>query len=243
MKSLVGDAERAWDNNEVRDWLEGEGVKVSFKHSDYLHHVPILDSTIKTLRMGANYDVDFMMDEDAFESLVYMFNNAINRNTKLTPTEMELYPELEHTWIRHCKRHNDKIEREYDLRYDKGNILLVHFDESKNPKRFEKIGRRRIFNELCEFRGYKGMNLAVRRLNEPEEEESEDAEGFEVKRDRRRNPHKHTYFIPYYCAVWIARSINAIPREYNMLLPKHILDGKAVYQSLLPNAARSRLVL
>jgi hypothetical protein len=219
MKSLVGDAERAWDNNEVRDWLEGEGVKVSFKHSDYLHHVPILDSTIKTLRMGANYDVDFMMDEDAFESLVYMFNNAINRNTKITPTEMELYPELEDTWIRHCKRHNDKIERQYDLRYEKGNILLVHFDESKNSKRFEKISRRRIFNELCEFRGYKGMNLAVRRLNEPEPEETE---------DRRRNSHKHTYFIPYYCAVWIARNIDAIPREY---------------QSLLPDAVKSRMFL
>jgi hypothetical protein len=213
MKSLLGDAERAWDNNEVRDWLESEGVKVSFKHSDYLHHIPILDSTIKTLRMGANYDVDFMMDEDAFESLVYMFNNAINRNTKLTPTEMELYPELEDTWIRHCKRHNDKTEREYDLRYEKGNILLVHFDEAKNPKRFEKIGRRRIFNELCEFRGYKGMNLAVRRLSEPEDEESD---------DRRRNPHKHIYFIPYYCAIWIARNIDAIPREYQSLLPGNV---------------------
>jgi hypothetical protein len=213
MKSLLGDAERAWDNNEVKDWRTGEGVKVSFKHSDYLHHIPILDSTIKTLRMGANYDVDFMMDEDAFESLVYMFNNAINRNTKLTPTEMELYPELEHTWIRHCKRHNDKIEREYDLRYDKGNILLVHFDESKNPKRFEKIGRRRIFNELCEFRGYKGMNLAVRRLSEPELELREE------RIDGRRNPHKHICFIPYYCAAWIARNINTIPREYRVLLP------------------------
>jgi hypothetical protein len=194
----------------VRDWLEGEGVKVSFKHSDYLHHIPVLDSTIKTLRTGANYDVDFMMDEDAFESLVYMFNNAIDRNTKITPTEMELYPELECTWIRHGKRHNDKIEREYDLRYEKGNILLVHFDESKNPKRFEKIGRRRIFNDLCEFRGYKGMNLAVKRLSEPEDEENV---------DRRRNPHKHIYFIPYYCAVWIARSIDSIPREYRVLLP------------------------
>jgi hypothetical protein len=206
-------------NNEVRDWLEGEGVKVSFKHSDYLHHIPVLDSTIKTLRMGANYDVDFMTDEDAFESSVYMFNNAVNRNTKLTPTEMELYPELEYTWTRHCKRHNDKIGREYDLRYEKGNILLVHFDESKNSKLFEKIGRRRIFNDLCEFRGYKGMNLAVKRVSEPADEESG---------DRRRNPHKHIYFIPYYCAVWIARNIDAIPREY---------------QSLLPNVVRSRLFL
>jgi hypothetical protein len=41
------------------------------------------------------------------------------------------------------------------------------------------------------------MNLAVKRLSEPEDEETA---------DRRRNPHKHIYFIPYYCAVWIARN-------------------------------------
>jgi hypothetical protein len=121
-----GDAERGWDNNEVRDWLQNEGVKVSFRHSDYIHHIPILDSTIRTLRMGCNYDVDFMMNEDSFEQLVYMFNNSIHRNTKLTPTEMEMYEALEHSWIRHCKRYNEKIEVEYDLRYEKGTILLVH---------------------------------------------------------------------------------------------------------------------
>jgi hypothetical protein len=88
---------------------------------------------------------------------------------KCAESPFTLYEELEHSWIRHCKRYNEKIEVEYDLRYQKGNILLVHFEESKNAKRFEKIGRRRQYNELCEFRGYKGMNLAVRRLGEPED--------------------------------------------------------------------------
>jgi hypothetical protein len=148
------------------------------------------------------------MNEDSFEKLVYMFDNSINRNTKSTPTELEMYEELERSWIRHCKRYNEKIEEKYDLRYEKGNILLVHFDESKNAKRFEKIGRRRQYNELCEFRGYRGMNLAVRRLNEPEDDGTTDG---------RRNPHKHIYFIPYYHAIWIARLIKTIPPEYNLL--------------------------
>jgi hypothetical protein len=57
----------------------------------------------------------------------------------------------------------------------------------------------------------KGMNLAVRRLSEPEDEETDDG---------RRNPHKHTYFIPFYDAVWVARSIDTIPPEYLILLRK-----------------------
>jgi hypothetical protein len=217
MKSLTGDAERAWDNEEVRDWLKASGVKVDFKHSDYIHHVPILDSTIRTLRMGANYDVEFMMDEDNFERLIYLFNNSVNRNTKLTPTEMETYEELEWAWIRHCQRHNKRIERDYNWRYKIGNILLVHFDESKTSKRFEKHGRRRQYNELCEFVGYVGMNLAVKRLNDDETEEHRTAKG-EV--DGRRKAHKKTYIIAFYDAVWVARNVDTLPKEYQRLLSK-----------------------
>jgi hypothetical protein len=214
MSSLTGDAERAWDNDEVKDWLKASGVKVDFRHSDYIHHVPILDSTIKTLRMGANYDIDVMMDEDNFERLVFLFNNSVNRNTKLTPTEMETYEELEWAWIRHCQRHNKRIERDYYWRYEIGNILLVHFDESKTSKRFEKHGRRRQYNELCEFVGYAGMNLAVKRLNE-DETEFRTAKG-EI--DGRRKAHKKTYIIPFYDAVWVARNVDTLPKEYDRLL-------------------------
>jgi hypothetical protein len=217
MRYLTGDAERAWDNDEVKDWLKASGVKVDFKHSDYIHHVPILDSTIRTLRMGANYDVEFMMDEDNFEQLIYLFNNSVNRNTKLTPTEMETYEELEWAWIRHCQRHNKRIERNYSWRYEIGNILLVHFDESKTSKRFEKRGRRRQYNELCEFVGYVGMNLAVKRLKDDGFEEHRTSKG-EI--DGRRKQHKQTYIIAFCDAVWVARNVDTLPREYRRLLSK-----------------------
>jgi hypothetical protein len=150
MASILADGEKAWNNPEVTSWLDEQNIYHDFKRANSFHHIPILDSSIRTLRLGCDYDVDFRADEDKFRSLVYLFNNTINKNTKLTPTEMTVYPELEHSWIRHCARHNREIEQQYDLHYEKGNILLVHFDESKTTKRFEKVGHRRAFNVLRE---------------------------------------------------------------------------------------------
>jgi hypothetical protein len=167
--------------------------------------------------MGANHGVEVMIDEDNCERLFFLFNNSVDRNTKFTPTEMETYEELEWAWIRHCQRHNKRIERDYAWRYKMGNIRLVHFDESKTSERFEKRGRRRQYNELCEFVGYVGMNLAVKRLNEnvDEDEAHRTAKG-EI--DGRRKAHKKTYTIPFYDAVWVARNVNTIPKAYQTLL-------------------------
>jgi hypothetical protein len=211
MASILADGEKAWNNPEVKSWLDEQNIYHDFKRANYFHHIPILDSSIRTLRLGCDYDVDFMADEDNFRSLVYLFNNTINKNTKLTPTEMTVYPELEHSWIRHCARHNREIEQQYDLHYEKGNTLLVHFDESKTTKRFEKVGHRRAFNVLCEFRGYSGKNLAVKRLEEAEPEIRPHVRG--------PKPKQKVYIVPYYDAVWIARSTDTLPKLYSRLTP------------------------
>jgi hypothetical protein len=211
MASILADGEKAWNNPEVKSWLDEQNIYHDFTRANYFHHIPILDSSIRTLRLGCDYDVDFMSDETKFHSLVYLFNNTINKNTKLTPTEMTIYPELEYSWIRHCERHNRAIEQQYDFHYEKGNILLVHFDESKTAKRFEKVGHRREFNTLCEFRGYSGQNLAVKRLDETTPEIDPHTRG--------PRPKQKIYIVPYYYAVWIARSIDVLPRAYAQFLP------------------------
>jgi hypothetical protein len=95
---------------------------------------------------------------------------------------------------------------------------LVHFDESKTSKRFEKHGRRRQYNELCEFVGYVGLNLAVKRLNDDEANESEEHRTSKGEIDGRRKRHKKTYIIAFYDAVWVARNVDTLPREYRRLL-------------------------
>jgi hypothetical protein len=216
--SLIADGEKGWTNHEVKNWLREQKIRVDFTQANYIHRIPILDSTMKTLRMGCNYDSEFMADPEQFEGLIHLFNNSINKTTKITPAEMEAYEELEAAWIRHCRRHNAEIERAYSSHYELGNILLVHFDESKTSKKFEKEPRKRQYSDLCEFMGYVGKNLAVQRLAETKTNadsslggvKSTPAGGLTKKGqiDKRKNPKKDVFAIPFYYAVWVARSIS-----------------------------------
>jgi hypothetical protein len=136
VKGFIGDGEKGWANHDVISGLRALGIRVDFIKSNYLHHILILDATIETLRRGCNGDNDFLADFESFSKLIYLFNHSVIKTTQLTPTEMEEYPELEWSWIRHCKRYNDQIQKEYTTNYRRGNILLVHFNQSKTDMKF-----------------------------------------------------------------------------------------------------------
>jgi hypothetical protein len=193
--------ERGWANAEVIDFLHQFRVRVDFIVGDHVHHIPILDATIRTLRRGCNGDNDFLANRACFSRLVNLYNNSVVKTTKLTPTEMEQYPELEESWIRHCKRINQEIELAYTLNYQRGNILLVHFDRGKtHSQKFMKQSTGRQYSYLCEFLKYRGKNLVVRRLDESAEQRLAPS----GRPDGRSKP--PTYIIPYYNAIWYANS-------------------------------------
>jgi hypothetical protein len=201
LRRLVGDYERGWANADVINFLDRFGVPVDFSVGDHVRHIPILDVTIKTLRRGCNGDNDLLADVNCFGRLVNLYNHSVVRTTKLTPIEMERYPELEEAWIRHCKRINQEIELAYTLNYERGNILLVHFDRGKtHAQKFMKKSTGRQYSYLCEFLKYRGKNLVVRRLDESAEQRLAPS----GRPDGRSRP--PTYIIPYYNAIWYARS-------------------------------------
>jgi hypothetical protein len=142
--------------------------------------------------MGANYDILTLANYEKFAHIVHMFNNTINRNTKLTPTEMAIYPELEWAWIRYCRKHNKKIQQKLPLHYTTGNILLVHFDESKTGKKFDKHARQ--YRDLCEFLFYDNKLAVVLPLDSEE-----------------------SLTVPLYDTVKIANSWTTLPEKYKKL--------------------------
>jgi hypothetical protein len=195
---LVGDAEKGWANNDIRKWLREHRIHADFKVGNHIRHIPILDATIKTLRKGCNGDNEFLADVGCFSQLLNLFNHSVVKTTKLTPIEMEVYPELEESWICHCKRHNREVELRYSLNYKKGNILLVHFNQSKTHRKFVKQSTGRQYSYFCEFVDYHGKNLAVKRLDE----NSEPRMAVTGKVDGRSRP--RIYLIPFYDAIYFA---------------------------------------
>jgi hypothetical protein len=138
IRRLVGDGEKGWANEDMRNWLLHLRIYPDFRVGNHIRHVPILDATIRTLRRGCNGDNEFLADFNCFTQLIDLYNHSVVKTTRLTPIEMECYPELEESWIRHCKRHNREIELRYELNYKKGNILLVHFNHAKTHRKFVK---------------------------------------------------------------------------------------------------------
>jgi hypothetical protein len=140
---LVADGESAWNNPRMKSWLESYGVTYDFNNSPFLHHVPIIDSAIHTIRNAFGLNVNLMNNDANMQQVIDYMNNSVNRDTKLTPLEMEIYPELMESWIRHCVGldHEAKAKQSSEgfFKYSPGNILMVHLDLGKTPKGFQKV--------------------------------------------------------------------------------------------------------
>jgi hypothetical protein len=107
INSITEDGKRAFISNEVQSFCNRNGIKTYFVKADFLHHIRIVDSIIKILRDIFNGDIYKMLNNDEMKKAVYYLNNSINRNTKLTPTEIKGYHPLEDIWIRRSKEHNN----------------------------------------------------------------------------------------------------------------------------------------
>jgi hypothetical protein len=89
ISSITADGELAFISKQVLDKLHGEGIETNCIKADYLNHIRMVDNVIKTLRNMFNGDVNRILDPNEMQKAIKYLNNAINRSTQLTPTEME----------------------------------------------------------------------------------------------------------------------------------------------------------
>jgi hypothetical protein len=189
--SLRGDDERAFNSLLLQRLYARYGVKTSFKKNTQLYHNKIVDSVIRTIRDGFGANEKDMEDNFKMQEVVDYLNNSVNRSTKLTPTEMETYPDLERSWIRHNQELNDDIvakQRADGLwNYVRGDILLVYVA----PTTAEKFKKKRgLFNNLGEFRQYVNGNVELKLLATNEK-----------------------IVVPIYFTKFCAKNINSVPNE------------------------------
>jgi hypothetical protein len=161
---LRGDGESAWFRGQLlQDLFKRKNIQTSFNPSKYIYHVKIIDSAIKTLRDIFKNNVHMMRDENLMQQAVEIMNNTINRNTKVTPVEMMMYPDLEYRWIRYCTQYNSKIKRKQQQKglwnYQPNDILMICIEKEKTPHMFDK--RRRTFEFLGKFIQYINGNVKV----------------------------------------------------------------------------------
>jgi hypothetical protein len=165
--SIRGDGEGAFSSARLQSLYNFYHVKTSFNGSSQIYHVKLVDAVIRTIRDGFGQNIETMNNNKAMQQMVNYLNNSVNRSTKLTPAEMEYYPELENAWIRRCQTINEQVVRRQRFEglwnYKFGDILLLSIDTSKTNSKFEK--RRRCFDKLGVFQQYLNGNVVVYLLN------------------------------------------------------------------------------
>jgi hypothetical protein len=161
--SIRGDGEASFNSKTLQSLYKHFNVKTSFNGSSQIYHVKFVDAVIRTIRDGFGQNIDSMLNNTEMQHMVDYLNNSVNRSTKLTPAEMEYYPELENAWIRRCQAINEQVVRRQQLEglwnYQYGDIILVSLDTSKTNLKFEK--RRRCFDKLGVFQQYLNGNVEV----------------------------------------------------------------------------------
>jgi hypothetical protein len=206
--SIRGDGEPAFRSTILRDLYQQYGVKTSFNGSSQIYHVKLIDAVIRLIRDGFGKNIREMQDIVKMSQMVDYINNSVNRSTKVTPAEMEAYPELENVWIRHCQAINDEVKEMQksngllDYQYD--DILLVSIDLMKSKNKFAK--RRRCFNELGVFQQYLNGNVVVHLLDA-------DLSTIEI-----------LVQVPIYFTKFCAKNKNQIPQSLLNVLNLHDFD-------------------
>jgi hypothetical protein len=161
--SIRGDGEASFNSLKLQSLYKFYNVRTSFNGSSQIYHVKFVDAAMRTIREGFGQNIETMRDNIEMQHMVDYLNNSVNRSTKLTPAEMEYYPELENAWIRRCQLINEQVVRRQRLEglwnYQYGDIILISIDTSKSNLKFEK--RRRCFDKLGVFQQYLNGNVVV----------------------------------------------------------------------------------
>jgi hypothetical protein len=206
--SIRGDGELAFVSTNLRNLYQQFGVRTSFNGSSQIYHVKIIDAVTRLIRDGFGKNINEMYDNTKMQQMVEYINNSVNRSTKVTPAEMEAYPELEYAWIRNCQAKNDEIKQLQKLDglldYKYGDILLVSLDLMKTKNKFTK--RRRCFNELGMFQQYLNGNVVVHLL------------------DPTLNAIEIPVQIPIYFTKFCAKNKSQIPQSLLNVMNLHDFD-------------------
>jgi hypothetical protein len=213
--SIRGDGEGAFNTPKLQILYNFYNVKTSFNGSSQIYHVKLVDAVIRTIRDGFGQNIEMMTNNIEMQQMVDYLNNSINRSTKLTPAEMEHYPELESAWIRRCQSINEQVVKRQHLeglwKYKYGDIILISIDTSKTSFKFEK--RRRCFDKLGVFQQYLNGNVVAYLL------------------DSNLNTIEVPVQVPIYFTRFCAKNKYQIPQSLLNVLNLHDFDNE-VFQEL-----------
>jgi hypothetical protein len=203
IKNLKGDGERAFLSRGFFNFLSTRNNftrdNLYFVSSPFTNHNRIVDAVIKTIRDAIGYR---RITEDQLQQIVDYYNNTVHRTIGCTPMEMMLNEEWEAQYIRWCYEKLREINEKQPLRYEKGNILLLHCDMSKTPNSFEK--RRMFWDRVGEFIRYDHGNVVVKVISP----ESSPAKLF--------NRNKNIVLPPHY-TQYIGENISSVPESFKRL--------------------------
>jgi hypothetical protein len=163
----------------------------------------VLDIAVRTIRnlVGriSSYNPSAFGDVKLLEKVVEIYNNTVHSafKNKFTPQQMQSSYELEALYIKAQRERLNYVEalrlKAGLLTYESGSILLIHIPIEKTTRAMEQK-RRRNFDELAIFRGYKSGNAVVDLLNP--------------------FPNLSRLIIPIYFTKFLARDIDEYRKKY-----------------------------
>ena len=179
---LKSDAEASFRDKRSLALYKKHDINFVFNSSKYSFHNKHVDSVIRTIRNAAGINNEILLNPNILQSIVDHYNNSPhtglprkritrigdpdNKSKLIHYSPNEMTEDLEWAYIREKDRELikvlDRLKDDGYHSYEPGNILMVHLDNSKTPNRMKK--RRRNFEDIGEFLGYKNGNVIVKML-------------------------------------------------------------------------------
>lgn len=199
VKSIRGDGEKAFISRKVIELLEKNNIRYNWNDGKFTNHNKIVDAVIKTIRNAIGYRE---ISGGQLQKIVNYYNNTYHRAIDCTPRQMQENIELEYQYIRWCEQKLNHVLNQQSLhgllKYEPGNILLVHLDKGKTSNKFEK---RRTFWDRCgKFIEYVNGNVKVRLMTP-------------VKIATNSNPRTEV-IVPVYHTRFLAKNKESIPEGF-----------------------------
>ena len=190
------------------DFLESEGIRHYTSNSPFVNRTRILDRSVRTIRDMLGQDYTLMLDKNKVYEAVDKYNDTPHKafNYQFTPAQVQANSDVEEYFIREQLYKLEDVKNKQAVagffKYKKGDILLVHRDNSK--QQFDEyVKNRRIFNCLARFNRYVHGNVdcSVISMNTNTDE-----------------PKLNTIILPIYHTRFLAHSIYDVPNEYLKLI-------------------------
>ena len=139
-----------------------------FEKNDFTFHNKLVDSVIRTIRDAAGLNPHVLRDENMVQHIVNFYNKTphtglLKKDEDLyyTPIEMQNNPDLEWEYIRSKDRELTKTLKQIKgagyFEYKRGDILRIHLDYAKTPKKLRK--RRMVYQHIGIFDSYVNGNV------------------------------------------------------------------------------------